>query len=903
MKHRLVQYCAKTNQWLQRIPWLRYTLGVTLFLTFMATVFVVLPAFGVHADETGNEAVDGVLGFFEIAGINGLLTFGGYVIMGITHFIMGVALFCLNFFIVLAGYNGFMDAPIVQIGWTMVRDLANMFFIVALLVIAFAQILGREEYALKKTMGKLVLMAILVNFSLLISQLIIDVAHVVTMTFLNAIVATAGGNMINMFSFNEVSQVLAAVEADGVNDGLGLKIFLTAVLSIFMSIGSLLSIGVYTVMMLVRIVTLWVLLVLSPITYALSALPGTQQAAQKWWGEFTKNVMSAPLIVFFLWLAFATLGNGAIIGELTNPSNNSLQVSRDLSEQSNVYFGQQSITLSTASTWENLGAFSVAVALLWAGIGAVQQLGARGGGGLGKVTDFAKKAAFYGSGLFAAQWGIRKGIKYAPVIGTESLKRKGRTIASVASIQKAKMDQGRDERIARITGDKGVKGAVGNFFKSGRYKEKVTKDWEKAAENQKTIYDEEISTSSATFGGKAKLNTAVRKDIAEKRAAVAKTRKFANTQKELLGKEQDEHLGAYVNSKEEIEKSTMSDKEKEAALKQLDKEYSQKMRYSMFVKDTHEFEQEARILEGEVKDFGQTIQGKPAKFAEQAARQLILDQMKVYDEMSITAMKARAIEIQDKVSKALDDGNSGEASRQLKELELLRSAAKNKGSFEGAEVDNALAENAGYSGTAEGGNLASQFEKEVAILGGKKGKTKTAEIKSLLENENDQEMQRVVKQSIQSRKKAALDGQLAPHGLIVEEEDKRPGKAGQVRLRMLDSATAGDNDKYKKSYEGIASYVSIDKIADVDALVSMVHGAGADPEAKIVTREDFNAVVNVLRGFKGNSKPSASLLSSLEKVLTPVVANAGLRRLLSSKLSAENKEAINKQLQLGGVTL
>lgn len=413
MKHRLVQYCTQTYQWLQRVSWLRYTLGVTLFLTFMATVFVVLPAVGVHADETGNAAVDSATGFFQMAGIDSLLTFGAMIIMGITHLIMGLALFFLNFFIVLAGYNGFIDTPIVQIGWTMVRDLSNMFFIVALLVIAFAQILGREEYALKKTMGKLVLMAILVNFSLLISQLFIDVAHVVTMTFLNAIVATAGGNFINMFKFNEVSRIMTEIDVQSGGQGrVGLELFLTSILSVFMSIGAMITIGVYAVMMLVRIVMLWVLLVLSPFSYALAALPATQKTAQDWWNEFTKNVMSAPLIVFFLWLAFATLGNGAILAQVVDPGNNSLSVSRNLGEESDVYLGQQDITLSEASTWENMGSFAVAVALLWAGIAAVQQLGVMGAARLGMATSvasgFAKRAAFLGTGLFAASWGASK---------------------------------------------------------------------------------------------------------------------------------------------------------------------------------------------------------------------------------------------------------------------------------------------------------------------------------------------------------------------------------------------------------------------------------------------------------------------------------------------------------------
>src|SRR3989338_5364695 len=47
------------------------------------------------------------------------------------QFFMAIAIFFLQFFMQLAGYNGYMEMPIVQLGWVMIRDIANMFFVVA----------------------------------------------------------------------------------------------------------------------------------------------------------------------------------------------------------------------------------------------------------------------------------------------------------------------------------------------------------------------------------------------------------------------------------------------------------------------------------------------------------------------------------------------------------------------------------------------------------------------------------------------------------------------------------------------------------------------------------------------------------------------------------------------------
>ena len=45
---------------------------------------------------------------------------------------------------------------------------------------------------------------IVINFSNLILQLIIDVAQVFMITFLNAVAGAAGGNLINMFNFDKM---------------------------------------------------------------------------------------------------------------------------------------------------------------------------------------------------------------------------------------------------------------------------------------------------------------------------------------------------------------------------------------------------------------------------------------------------------------------------------------------------------------------------------------------------------------------------------------------------------------------------------------------------------------------------------------------------------------------------
>ena len=65
----------------------------------------------------------------------------------------------------VAQYNDFVNAEAVKVGWTVVRDVANMFFIVGLLVISFGTVFRIQEYRYNNLLSRLIIMAVLINFS------------------------------------------------------------------------------------------------------------------------------------------------------------------------------------------------------------------------------------------------------------------------------------------------------------------------------------------------------------------------------------------------------------------------------------------------------------------------------------------------------------------------------------------------------------------------------------------------------------------------------------------------------------------------------------------------------------------------------------------------------------------
>ena len=108
---------------------------------------------------------------------------------------------------------------VVATGWGISRDIVNMFLIFILLYIAIATILQVSGYGAKELLATLIVIAFLVNFSLVITKMIIDASNVLAVGFYNAFSPTNGEIQISdVFkkSFdaeNIITQVKAVEEA------------------------------------------------------------------------------------------------------------------------------------------------------------------------------------------------------------------------------------------------------------------------------------------------------------------------------------------------------------------------------------------------------------------------------------------------------------------------------------------------------------------------------------------------------------------------------------------------------------------------------------------------------------------------------------------------------------------
>lgn len=481
------------------------------------------------------------------------------IMLWVSKIAIAFAIYFLRFFIELAGYNNYINAPTVMVGWVMVRDVANMFFVVVLLAIAIGTILGLEQYEWKKTLVKFILSAVFINFSNLICGLIIDVAHVFTITFLNAVVGAAGGNFINMFKLDSVYKMTGT--QIGTGEGLKAEVFIGVLSGMIFAVLAAVTIGAYVVVMAARVVVLWVLIILSPLAYILQVIPQTQQYAGMWWDKFGKQVMVAPIMVFFLWLAFATLGNGSINKHLGEAQPKDFQVTNDQDFGSKDILAnldketsgsatpaktENRVSLSDVTTWENMSDFFIATAFLLIGIQIVNQMGVVGGSLVNKGVDFAKKVATIASGyaagrfLAGAAWkGAKLAAYHAPVLGGKKWENLGKTIgANILSTYR---------RAGTGLTKKGLEAQTQAAQKRGELYE-VEHAGENKEANKKRLseIDRELGNPATSDERKEELN--------EERERVAKAVEWGENKTPEERKQEAERLGGEVKALEETAK-------------------------------------------------------------------------------------------------------------------------------------------------------------------------------------------------------------------------------------------------------------------------------------------------------------------------------------------------------------
>ena len=200
------------------------------------------------------------------------------------------------------------DIKTIDIAWTTVRDVANMGFIFVLLYASIELILGIGKDT-RKLIVSMIIAALLINFSLFFTKVVIDSSNILAITFYNAIVpgGTAGdGGVLNAGLSNALMEPLNLASIFKAPGSLDLSNATNlATIGVMGSIVALIAAFVFfsiALMFVIRYVVLILVLILSPIAFVSGIIPGLDGAAKQWKEALFNQAFFAPVYMLLTWI-------------------------------------------------------------------------------------------------------------------------------------------------------------------------------------------------------------------------------------------------------------------------------------------------------------------------------------------------------------------------------------------------------------------------------------------------------------------------------------------------------------------------------------------------------------------------------------------------------------------------
>ncbi|MFH1769535.1 MAG: sulfite exporter TauE/SafE family protein [Parcubacteria group bacterium] len=285
--------------------------------------------------------------------------------------------------------------------WRVIRDFVNMFFILILIIIAFGTIFNIEEYTYRKLLPKLIIAALLINFSLVIGEFVASIAESLTVVSLKTIASTPTREFSYEFS-NGFSIVKLIKTAS--NDA---AFSILSSMALFIGMLAFIAMGF---MSLIRLPMIWLLLIFSPVAWIGYTLPGIRKATwTRWWRWFMAWTFFIPIFVFISSIGFTLirLRNQDILKPSTIIAT---------AEQGGAVGGTVLSAISSATSAgfgiTDLFIFIITLVLVVGGAWFSFKVAASLGGGVAWVTSKA---------LTPAKWGW-KGAKFAGMKATGSMR-------------------------------------------------------------------------------------------------------------------------------------------------------------------------------------------------------------------------------------------------------------------------------------------------------------------------------------------------------------------------------------------------------------------------------------------------------------------------------------------------
>lgn len=291
-----------------------------------------------------------------------LSMFYNFILMG-SFWLVEIAGKIFDYFIFFALNTNSYTSEFITKGWGVVRDIANVAFIFTLLYLAIRHILGNSA---KKAIPTLLIVALLINFSLFFTKVVIDAGNILARAFVNSINIEndayadvvgyksisvgivskinpqnmldkqlfqpgIGGQTGTMQTTGGISEGSLATDIDSVKGYFFLVFLMLTIVNlalawVFLSV-ALLFIG--------RIIGLWFTMIFAPVAFITLAVPGSgglvkQMSFDSWKDNLLKLAFMPAIFIFFLYLTIMFMATIFSIDPTVNAGDTAMYMLKTL---------------------------------------------------------------------------------------------------------------------------------------------------------------------------------------------------------------------------------------------------------------------------------------------------------------------------------------------------------------------------------------------------------------------------------------------------------------------------------------------------------------------------------------------------------------------------------------------
>ena len=222
-------------------------------------------------------------------------------------------------------YNG----PLYKI-WTTFRDIANVSFVIAFIVVIYSQATGAglSSYGVKKMLPRIIVTAILVNISFFLCQIALDVSNIVGKSLGDLMESILGGANVNVDIISWDSLITLLI-AGGAVFGVGSAVVAAggvaaaAALLLPFAVTAMFAALTAIVVLIARQAIIILLIAIAPLAFVAYLLPNTSKYFERWRELFTTMLVLYPLVAMLFagsklasWILLNAGTNGAEVSPL-----------------------------------------------------------------------------------------------------------------------------------------------------------------------------------------------------------------------------------------------------------------------------------------------------------------------------------------------------------------------------------------------------------------------------------------------------------------------------------------------------------------------------------------------------------------------------------------------------------